>query len=159
MGRINFMKRKSRLSRSEKSRKRDRLDDLRPDEDMSLLKVVDDMKSDLHDSHEELTRIAAEDEAHLQKNLKVARQLMESGQHDHTLLKVELDNEPADGEGRVAFLRAEDFLHFDSIEVESVYTGNVHTVPRTSVAKIIGRVGHETAPEHVGGLGVVERGD
>lgn len=146
------MKRKGRLPTGQGSMKdRSRLAPVK-NGDMSLNSALDDLSRDLKEGFVAMggkEAIYNLDDDGLKDNIKLARQMIQSHPEAHLLLKVELEEEPEQGAGRFMFTRAEDFVHFDRIEVEDVDSGMVYTVPRRSINKIIGRVLLESNPEFV----------
>jgi len=144
----NEMKR-SRMPRKGKKARKERMP---KDEKMSLSGVLSDISQALKEGFVAMggkEAIHNFEDDHLKKNLKIARQMIKSHPEGHLLLKVELEEEPAEGAGRYMLMRAEDFAHFDRVEVEDVDSGEVFTVSRRSVVRIIGRIKLEADPEFI----------
>lgn len=79
-----------------------------------------------------------EDESQLHgKNIEVARRMMAEHPDESILLKAQLFDEPADDAGMIGYVRAEDYLNFEEIEV-AMPDGSTHTMPRRNVKEFIG---------------------
>jgi hypothetical protein len=171
------MNRKTRLGKAKRLNKKDRmlrLKDPYGDYDKDGVKNMDDCKpqdpnkhsldpfkidvekaqQDVKDITESLAGFFTEtsdievpEDMYMQKNLKIARNLIKSHPEGNIMLKVELDEEPVQGAGRIVLIRAEDFVNFDEIEAEDVDSGSVYTTKRANVKKIIGRVMMDSSPE------------
>lgn len=140
---------RTRLNRSEKKARKERMP---KDEKVSLAGALSDIGQALREDFVAMggkEAIHDFEDDHLKHNLKVARQMIISHPDAHLLLKVELDEEPAEGAGRYMFVRAEDFVHFDKVEAEDIDSGEVFTVPRWSVVRIVGRIKLESEPEFI----------
>jgi len=144
---------RTRLVRGESRKKRDRLHRDR----ISLSASLEDIRKALQEGFEAMSfrgSVYRNDEM-LDQNLKVARSLVKLHPNEHILLKVELEEEPESGAGRIMLVRAEDYLNFENVEVEDVDSGHVYTIPRNRIVRIIGRVPIESEPEMgVGGFGI-----
>lgn len=83
-----------------------------------------------------------DDEAQLHgKNIEVARRLMAEHPDENILLKAQLFDEPADSAGLIGYVRAEDYLNFDEIEI-AMPDGSTYTIPRRNIRDFIGISSH-----------------
>jgi hypothetical protein len=94
----------------------------------------------------------------LSSNVEVAKRLIAQHPDENILLKVSLDEEPAEDAGTRGMVRAEDLVSFERVEVV-MPDGAVYDLPRTSIREIVG-VSHQSAPLDIppsatsyGGLG------
>jgi hypothetical protein len=106
-----------------------------------------------------------EDDAHLHgKNVEVAKRFVAQYPGENILLKAKLKDEPIDEAGTIGYVRAEDYLNFEDVEV-AMPDGSVATIPRTSIVEFIGVSPHAAGisiprtATSAGGLGTTEKLD
>lgn len=148
------MKRKSRLSRSERAGRRDRL----TKDNLGLHDAVSDITKMHQDAHADLMGDSgefAEPEVTREKeHLKTVYGLIKNHPDESLMLRVELE-EPPEGTAGNFVCRADDFVHFSTVDVEDIDSGHVFRIPRRSISKIVGTVTFETSPVfEVGGYGM-----
>jgi hypothetical protein len=96
----------------------------------------------------ELMYLETPEEARAKKLVAQANKLMAMHPKEAVWLKVMLREEPDVGAGLDMVVRAEDLAHFNELEAEDLDTGNIYTVRRNNILKIIGiaREPHASTP-------------